>query len=46
IASLGSKFALTRFVVNIIGILAIAYIVNKSLSEGEIEAIYENANEM
>ncbi len=46
IASLGSKFALTRFVVNIIGILGIAYVVNKSLSEGEIEAIYENANEM
>lgn len=46
IASLGSKFAITRFLVNIIGILLIAYVVNKSLSEQEIVAIYENANEM
>ncbi|NLC04480.1 MAG: permease [Tissierellia bacterium] len=46
IASLGSKFALTRFVVNIIGILGIAYVVNKSLSESEILAIYENAEKI
>ncbi len=46
IASLGSKFALTRFLVNIVGILVIAYIVNKSLNESEIEAIYKTASEM
>lgn len=46
IASMGSKFALTRFLVNIPGILVIAYIVNKSLSEKEINMIYEKAGEM
>ena len=46
IASLGSKFALTRFLVNIVGILVIAYIVNKSLNESEIEAIYKTASEI
>ena len=46
IASMGSKFALTRFLVNIPGILIIAYIVKKSLSEKEIAMIYEKAGEM
>lgn len=46
IASMGSKFALTRFVVNIFGILIIANLVNKSLSKEEIQAIYENAENM
>lgn len=45
-ASMGSKFALTRFLVNIPGILFIAYVVNKSLNEQEIEKIYETASEM
>ena len=45
-ASMGSKFALTRFLVNIPGILFIAYVVNKSLNEQEIEKVYETASEM
>lgn len=43
VASMGTKFALTRFLVNIPGILLIAYIVNKSLSENDIEEIYEKS---
>lgn len=46
IASMGSKFALTRFLVNIPGILLIAYILKKSLSESEIEIIYEKVAEL
>ncbi len=46
IASMGSKFALTRFMINIPGILIIAYIVNKSLSEKEILSIYEKAEQL
>lgn len=46
VASMGSQFALTRFVVNIFGILLIAYLVNKSLSEEEIQEIYDNAQIM
>lgn len=46
IASMGTTFAMTRFIVNIFGILFIAYIVNKSLKEDEIKSIYENANEL
>lgn len=46
IASMGSKFALTRLLINIPGILLIAYIVNKSLSENEIKEIYEKASEL
>lgn len=45
-ASMGSKFAITRFLINIPGILLIAYIVNKSLKEEEITLIYEKASEM
>lgn len=45
-ASMGTKFALTRFLVNIPGILFIAYVVNKSLNEEEIQAIYKTASEM
>lgn len=46
LASMGSKFTLTRFIVNIFGILAIAFIVNKSLGNQDIEAMYENANKL
>ena len=46
IASMGSKFAMTRFLINIPGILIIAYIVKKSLKEEEIALIYEKASEM
>ena len=46
VASMGTKFAMTRFIVNIFGILFIAYIVNKSLSKEEIQEIYNNAENM
>lgn len=45
IAAMGTKFAMTRFIINIFGILLIAYLVNKSLSEKEIASIYKNAQE-
>ncbi len=44
-ASMGAKFTITRFIVNIFGILIIAFIVNKSLSDKEIEDIYESVEE-
>lgn len=46
LASMGTRFTLTRFLVNIPGILFIAYVVNKSLNEEEIQAIYKTASEM
>lgn len=46
VASMGTKFALTRFLVNIPGILFIAYIVNRSLSEKDIEEIYEKSSRL
>lgn len=45
LASMGTKFALTRFIVNIPGILLIAYLVNKSLSKEEVESLYEMVEE-
>lgn len=46
ITSMGAKFALTRFLINIPGILLISYIVNKSLNKKDIEVIYEEANNL
>ena len=46
VASMGTKFALTRFIVNIFGILFITYIVSNSLSEKDISLIYEKASEL
>lgn len=46
IASMGSKFAMTRFLINIPGILIIAYIVGKSLNQEEVDVIYERASLM
>lgn len=46
LASMGPLFTLTRFLVNIPGILIIAYIVNKSMSEKEITLMYENAKHL
>ncbi len=42
-ASLGSKFALTRLAIDIPGIIIISYILSKLISKQEIEKIYENA---
>lgn len=43
IAALGTKFALTRLLVDIPGILIIAWILSKLLSKQEVRQIYENA---
>lgn len=45
IASLGSKFAITRLLINIPGILIIAYTLNKLLGEKYKEEIVLRANE-
>jgi len=45
-ASLGKTFAITRLIINIPGIIIIAYILKKLLSKEEIEKIYQNAIEI
>jgi uncharacterized membrane protein YraQ (UPF0718 family) len=42
-ASLGPKFALTRLLIDIPGIIIIAFILSKIISKNEIEKIYKNA---
>lgn len=42
-ASLGAKFAVTRLLVDIPGIIVIAYVLAKFISKQEIQKIYENA---
>ncbi len=44
--SLGSPFALTRLLVNLPGIVIIAILLTKLVSEKEITEIYENAEKM
>jgi uncharacterized membrane protein YraQ (UPF0718 family) len=46
VASLGSLFAITRLLVNIPGIIIIAYILMTFTSDAEREEIYERAEEM
>jgi uncharacterized membrane protein YraQ (UPF0718 family) len=41
--SLGAKFTFTRLLVDIPGIIIIAYVLSKLISKDEIEKIYENA---
>ncbi len=41
--SLGTRFAITRLLVDIPGIIIIAYVLSKLISKDEIEKIYENA---
>ncbi|MGB7604430.1 MAG: permease [Lutisporaceae bacterium] len=43
ITSLGVKFAITRLLIDIPGIIIIAYVLSKLISKDEIEKIYENA---
>lgn len=43
ISSLGVKFAITRLLIDIPGIIIIAYVLSKLISKDEIEKIYENA---
>lgn len=42
-AALGAKFAFTRLLVDIPGIIMIAYILSKLISKQEVQTIYENA---
>jgi hypothetical protein len=43
---LGARFAVTRLLIDIPGIVLIGYILNKIASGKEIEKMYENAREM
>ena len=42
-SSMGIKFMITRFILNIFGIAIIAYTVERFLSKEEIDKIYKNA---
>ncbi len=46
LSSLGSKFAITRLIVNIPGILLIAYTIDRLLDKEEKIKIYESANKI
>lgn len=46
IAALGPQFAFTRLIVNIPGILIIAYIITKFVSKKEVEEMYAAATKM
>lgn len=45
-ASLGNVFAITRLLIDIPGIIIIAYILQKLVSKKEIENIYENSENL
>ncbi len=43
VSSMGWKFMLTRFVIDLFGIAAIAFITEKAMNKKDIQLIYENA---
>lgn len=43
VSSMGPKFAITRLIVNLFGIMGIAYLSEKMLSEKDRQHLYENA---
>lgn len=43
VASLGEKFAITRLLLNIPGIILIGYVLGKIIKKDEVDRIYENA---
>lgn len=45
-SSLGIKFAITRLLIDIPGIIFIAYIISKLVKKDEIQELYENAKEL
>ncbi len=45
-ASLGNKFAITRLLIDIPGIILIAYILNRIVSKKEVEQIYKNSENL
>ncbi len=46
IASLGTKFAITRLLIDIPGIILIAYIISKFVSKKEVEELYAKAENL
>ena len=46
ISALGWRFTLARFIVNIVVIFAIAFIIERLLSDADKKAIYENAGKL
>lgn len=46
LSSLGTKFAITRLLVDIPGIIIIAFILSKMINKREIEEIYKNAEKL
>jgi hypothetical protein len=42
-AALGNKFAISRLLIDIPGIIILAFILSKMVSKKEVEALYENA---
>lgn len=46
LVALGSKFAITRLLIDIPGIIVIAFIISKSVTKKEIEDIYANAEKL
>lgn len=46
LSSMGSKFAITRLIISIIGIFIISYLLNHLLNEDDKEEIYKLANNM
>ncbi|KJJ68626.1 permease [Clostridium sp. FS41] len=45
-AALGNKFAITRLIIDIPGIIIIAFLISKMISKKEIEKLYENAKKI
>lgn len=46
ITALGSRFAIARLLIDIPGIIIIAFIISKMVSKQEIQALYENAENL
>lgn len=46
LASLGPKFAITRLLINIPGIIIMAFILSALINKKEVEKIYENAEKL
>ena len=46
ISALGSKFAITRLLIDIPGIIIIAYLLSASVSKDEVSIIYKNAEKL
>lgn len=45
-AALGNKFAISRLLIDIPGIIIIAFIISKTVSKSEVERLYDNVKEI